>query len=324
MKVGFFTTQINAAASDFYWNGMKLAEEVTFYDPNIDLRQYDIMLVMTYDHQVVKQIKDLSPKTKVGLIDPRNFKVLDSAKECDFLIVDSIEMEDYWAKLKKPIHRYVEYPSFNSISKSHQNNSVTRIGYHGNQIHLKSMSKAVTPALENLGNTHKLELVVVYNGPPPTGKEEWYPKNVKVTHVPWSPDVYKKTLSQCDIGISPNRMPFEEEEPFSHDRPNEYNYSPDDYILRFKMPTNPGRIIVFGKLGIPVVADFYPSAFQTLNNDRGFVCHSSSAWEKSLKSLIENTDLRRIMSKKLQDYVESKFNFEHQNVGLIQFLRTIM
>ena len=35
-----------------------------------------------------------------------------------------------------------------------------------------------------------------------------------------------------------------------------------------------------------MVADFYPSAFETLHEGRGFVCHSKSDWKNALESLI--------------------------------------
>lgn len=322
MKIGFFTQHINSAASDFYWNAIKSIPEVSFYDPNVDINEYDVMLVMTYDHHVVDQIKKLSPRTKIGLIDPRNYKVVESAKKADFLIVDSIEMEDYWSKLEKPIHRYVEYPNFPTILKKHEEKKTIRIGYHGNQIHLRSMANSVTPALSEIGKENKIELMVMFSGQPPKKEDIWWPDNVDVIHVPWSHENYLKYLSTCDIGLSPNRLPVAEALGLSNN-PNENNMCSDDYILRFKMPTNPGRIIVFAKLGIPVVADFYPSAFQTLGDNRGFVCHSKSAWKKSIETLVKDHKLRQDMSNKLQKYVHDKFNFEHQNSLLLYFLRNV-
>ena len=322
MKIGFFTQHINSAASDFYWNGLKYLPEVSFYNPQEDLRNYDVMLVMTYDHHVVPEIKKLSPKTKVGLIDPRNYKVTESAKKADFLIVDSIEMQDYWSKLEKPIHRYVEYPNFPSISKTHKEKKKIRMGYHGNQIHLRSMSNAITPAISELGKKYDLELMVMYSGTAPRKEETWWPDNVSVIHVPWGHENYSKHLSTCDIGLSPNRLPITEAVELAN-KENKYNLCSDDYVLRFKMPTNPGRIIVFGKLGIPVVADFYPSAFETLHEGRGFVCHSKSAWKNALESLILSHELRQTMSDSLQNYIQDKFNFEHQNACFLYFLRNM-
>tara|TARA_R110000822_G_scaffold310491_1_gene443474 strand:+ start:3541 stop:4521 length:981 start_codon:yes stop_codon:yes gene_type:complete len=321
MKIAFITASPNAAASEMYWYAMKLMPEITFYDQTMDLRQFDVALVMTYEHQLVKQIKQIAPNIKVAIVDPRSHKVIESAKMCDFLVIDSIEMEDYWRQSRIPIFRYSEYPSFDEVKKVHTKKDKIVIGYHGNQIHLTCMSDTVTPALSRLGQKYNLELMVIYNGSPPTGQEAWYPQNVKVTHVQWGSDKYVIELSKCDIGLTPNKMPFKENPPYAHELQNSVNYAADDYVLRFKMPTNPGRIIVFGKLGIPVISDFYPSAFEILSDGKGFVCRSSEAWEYNLESLIRNHKLRQTSASKLQNYIRNNLNFNFQNTKFLNFLR---
>ena len=185
------------------------------------------------------------------------------------------------------------------------------------------MSKTITPSLSNLGKHHNIELIVVYNGLAPSGKEDWYPKNIDVKHIRWNIGAFNSELSECDIGISPNRIPFKEKPPFAHKSKNDYNCSVDDYLLRFKMPSNPGRIIVFGLLGIPVIADFYPSALQILSDDRGIVCHSQESWQHNLEMLITSHEKRQRYSDKLQDYVYSKYNFKLQNEKLFDFLENL-
>jgi glycosyltransferase involved in cell wall biosynthesis len=323
MKIDFVTTQPAAACSSFYSEALKRLPEVTLYDP--DITDYDVVLVMTYDHHLVPKIKEINPRAKVGIIDPRSHLVMESAKACDFLVIDSVEMEDYWAAAKKPILRYVEYPDIRLLKKEHYQRDVVRIGYHGNQIHLDCMQDSVTPALSNLSQHHSIELVVMYNGSPPRSEEPWLPKGVRVKHVQWSMSNYEDELSKCDIGLVPNNLIHDASSKSMASLTRKYNYSQDDYSLRFKMPSNPGRFVVFGRLGIPVVADFYPSALQYLREDlkTGMVACNPSGWERCLERLITSHELRQEMGDRLQSLVVSEFDFEHQNKRLLNFLKTL-
>ena len=114
----------------------------------------------------------------------------------------------------------------------------------------------------------------MHNGSSPSGNEKWYPKNINVRHIKWSMENYLKELSKIDIGIAPNNMIHNDEQMKQNETASAYNYSPDDYSLRFKMPSNPGRFLIYGKLGVPCVADFYPSALQLLDGENGFVAHN--------------------------------------------------
>ena len=156
MRINFLASQLNAACSMFYAGGLSRLKEVSICDPN--LSSYDVVLLMTYDHKHASRIKKPFPHIKLGLIDPRNHEVKESALHCDFLILDSIEMEDYWRCVKKPILRYVEYPDIKAVKKTHFDKEKIVIGYHGNKIHLECMSETVTPALTELGKRYSARL----------------------------------------------------------------------------------------------------------------------------------------------------------------------
>ena len=94
MKIVFNTTQPHAPCSMFYIDAFKRMKEVSFFDQDFD--SYDVALFMTYDHQLVEHVKQRHSNLKIGIIDPRNHKVFKSTQHCDFLILDSIEMEDFW------------------------------------------------------------------------------------------------------------------------------------------------------------------------------------------------------------------------------------
>tara|TARA_Y100001963_G_scaffold90353_1_gene124594 strand:- start:2385 stop:3350 length:966 start_codon:yes stop_codon:yes gene_type:complete len=321
MKITFNTSQPNAPCSMFYSEALHGMEGLTFYDGKLSL--YDVGLFMTYDHAMIKAVRQKFPNLKIGIIDPRNYEVYESTQYCDFLVIDSVEMEDYWRKSRKPLFNYVEYPNIPSIKKQHEEKDKVIIGYHGNQIHLECMAQNVTPALSELGEKYNLELLVMHNGSAPSGRESWYPKNVSVRHIPWSMENYTRELSKSDIGIVPNNMIHDTTTKHLTSTNSSFNYNRDDYSLRFKMPSNPGRFVIFGKMGIPVVADFYPSALQLLQDGTGFVAHSPDGWRHCLEQLISSRELRQNMGDSLQNLVETRYNFTTQNKRFLQFLGTL-
>jgi len=305
----------------FYADAFRDVDEITLYDNALGL--YDVAFVMTYDHHLIKHIKQNFPHIKIGIIDPRSKEVYESTKLCDFIIVDSIEMEDYWRISKKPIFRYVEYPNIPYMKKVHEDKPKITVGYHGNQVHLGCMSENVTPALSELGRKYELELLVMHSGTPPIGNEKWYPDSVTVTHIPWSMENYARGLFRSDIGIVPNNLIHDTSVRNTVKISTGFNYNDDDYSLRFKMPSNPGRFVVFGKLGTPVVADFYPSALQYLKDDTGFVAHNVAGWYHCLEALIVSRELRQKMGDALQSLVMNEFDFRLQNKKLISFLESV-
>lgn len=323
MKILFYTKNINTPCSSFYYNALN--EICEYKNEIIGFESYEIVLVMTYDHLDIKQIRITFPHIKIGIIDPRNHTVGESVKNCDFLIVDSVEMEDYWRKSHKPIFKYVEFPNIPLVKKTYEMKNRITIGYHGNQVHLQSMGENISPAITNLGKKYDIELLLMYNGQPPSEREKWLPKNVNIKHIEWSQDNYVNQLSKADIGIVPNSiLTKRSKEKILKQKDHSLNLSVDDYIFRFKMPSNPGRIIVFGLLEIPVISEFFPSGIKILNNGRGLIAHSQSAWEYCLKLLINSQQLRKNMGQKLQEYIIGKYTFSIQNDNFLKFLTTVL
>lgn len=327
MKVVFLTNSPDAPCSMFYSNAFSFCDNIVLGDRNVG--NYDVVLLMTYDHEYVDYIKHHFPEIKVGLIDPRSASVSASAAKSDFLIVDSIEMEDYWRSAHKPIFRYVEYPIIQYepvISSRYKVIDKLKVGYHGNTVHLECMSETVTPALESIAKSRDVELVLMHNSLPPSGEESWYPRGVSVKHVKWSLEGYKE-LASCDIGIVPNNiLQNSGTKKFSSSgMPTSFNYKDDDYLIRFKMPSNPGRMIVFGILGVPVVADFYPSAHELLvgcdqGSRRGLVANSADGWEYSISSLTKSPEKRFQMAESLQKHISKFLSPQAQNASLMNFL----
>jgi hypothetical protein len=326
MKIAFLTRHYTAACSMFYVGALqKIDAEIDFYmdipDNNKIWKEFDVVLIMTYDHNICNLVKkNIRKDCKLGIIDPRGHSVLKDVEYCDFIIVDSIEMEDFWRCSKKPIFRYAEYPDIGFFDKKHVNKKQITIGYHGNTLHLNEMSKTVVPALQNLSKKYDIKFLAMYNGNKPTGSERWYIDTLEIEHINWSMENYKLHLANADIGIVPNNLIISTEQ---YNAINE-NKNNDNYMLSFKMPSNPGRFITFGQLGIPVVADFFPSAIQYLQEGTGYVAHSISGWEYCLEQLIISADLRQKMGDRLQKLVKEKFDFKIQNKKFVNFLEGLV
>lgn len=322
MKIAFLTQHYSAACSLFYSSALqKIDADIEFYinihsDDKL-WKELDIVLVMTYDHAMCREIKsNMRKDAKLGMIDPRGSNVASDLAYCDFIVIDSIEMEDFWRSAKKPIFRYVEYPNIAYETKVHCDKEEIVIGYHGNTLHLNEMSNTVTPALTNLSKKYNIKLLVMHSGQKPSTSDRWFDDSINIQHVPWSMNNYKKFLADADIGIVPNNLIISQAQ---YDAINT-NKNPDNYLLSFKMPSNPGRFITFGQLGIPVVADFFPSAIQYLQSDIGLIANSSSGWEYCLESLIKSKELRQLYGDNLQKLVKNKFDFKIQNKNFKKFL----
>jgi glycosyltransferase involved in cell wall biosynthesis len=330
MRVVFNTTYPTGAASLFYQQAFEGTPGIDFYKSNYE--DYDVALFMTYDYAHIEGIKKKFPHLKIGMIDPRSPAVMTAMPYCDFLIVDGIEMEDYWRIANKPILRYVEYPklpltetTFQSIrqqkQKIRQLSDTIYIGYHGNSYHIMEGDKNLSPALASLSQKYDIELLLMHNDPPAYHAPRYkmaLPEGVKVRRVKWSMENYINFLSLSDIGIVPNNLGIEPKNPATTGDPN------TDYCLSFKMTSNPGRFAVFGLLGIPVVADFYPSALQYLQKGTGFVAHSTAGWYSALERLITSESLREEMGLNLQNLVNTEFDFGVQNKTLLSFLEDIL
>jgi hypothetical protein len=322
MKVNFFTSQPKAAASMFYLQAFERSPHIQILDH--DIGKYDILLLMTYDHEYIQPIKQNVKGVKIGLIDPRGSNVENAARHADFLVVDSIEMEDFWSFVGKPMFRFVEYPVINERRVTHIQKKKIKIGYHGNLIHLLCSSKTVKPALENLSERYDIEFMVMHAFSPEKGVDIWQPQNVPISHIPWSMEGYEK-LASCDIGLVPNNLLLQENAHLTTSRNEKYNYNNDDYILRFKMSSNPGRIVVFGRLGIPTVCEIYPSSVEFAGNsydERALLAHGKAGWERQIERLICSADLRNKLAGNMQKFLKN-VTPENQNKNFLAFMKNL-
>ena len=329
IKIIFNTRSPNAPASLFYASAFKRLKQVTFYDWD-HYQNYDIALFMTYEQDIkdLVQAKKKCPTLKVGLIDPRGTQVYNCLPYVDFLIVDSLEMKDYFAGSGLPIFLYAEYPDIKYCEKKHTDKKPVIIGYHGNIVHLAGMHTHIALAFEKLAQKYSIELWAMYNLKNQGICRIGMPSNMPVKHIQWDMGNYEKILAQADIGIVPNLMPIHNISKIKRKASvlkSFFNDSDDDYLVRYKMPSNPGRIIVFGKLGIPVITDFYPSALQIIQDGiNGRLVCSSGGWYAALKELIEDAGQRKIFAENMKTLIKKKYDYEVQNINAVSFFNQLL
>ncbi len=334
MKIVFNTRHPEAIASYHYMNPLRSFNEFCFNDwQHYD--QYDVALFMTYpeDLEDLANAKKKYSHLKIGLVDPRGSQVDKYIPFVDFLVIDSVEMKDFFSCYGIPIFTYYEYPNIKTVPKNHEPKEPIVIGYHGNKLHLAGMYPNTTKAIELLGKQYKIEFWAMYDKANVGKCRFGMPENITVKHIQWSHLQWNdknvaEVFPKVDIGIAPGQMPIKNLKRIKQKAcvcSDYFNDNNDDYLIRFKMPSNPCRIVCFGKLGIPVVADFYPSALQFIQDEHnGLLACSTGGWYCALEKLICNHRLRQTMADNMLQTIKEHFDFEKQNKRLIDFLLVMM
>ena len=318
MKIILKSYSPKAAATKAYFDAISSSDnfEVLATD---DYENAEVALFMTYssDLKELERVKRLHPNIKTAILDPRGVEVIPYLQFCDFLVMDSIEMRDYFAEFNLPIFTYFEFPLFECPRKVHKEKDSIIIGYHGNKVHLTAMFPKITTALKVLSHEFEIELWAIYDV---KGLGYWnigVPDDVKIRHIQWHPNVYINEMPNIDIGIIPSSMPIKHVSKMSRF----FLDAPEDYVIKFKMPSNPGRLAVFAQIGIPVVADFLPSHFQFIDEGRsGFLADSTGMWLQSLRSLIESANLRKEFTDNMSKTYDENFCFKTQNKKFYHWL----
>jgi hypothetical protein len=102
-----------------------------------------------------------------------------------------------------------------------------------------------------------------------------------------------------------------------------FNENKDDYLIRFKMPSNEGRAAVFGHLGIPVIVDLLPANLQLVQyNWNGLIAYSSQGWYRALEKLIINHELRNLLSSNMTLKIRERYDFIRINKDFNKFLNS--
>jgi len=331
MRILFATDAVNNISTQLNAPNYALLQEVTgvsidFYNRNY--ADYDVVLFMGYDARVA-EARAAKSSLKIGVIDVRPGS-LDSIMGADFIIANGVEMQDWLSDYFANIFIYPIYPLLKRPPvKIHTQKKPIIVGYHGNKVHLTSAIPYIAAAMEEVAEHHPLEFWAIYNIKK-LGEMRSRLSNsnkIKVRYIQWEDDVYEKILSQTDIGIVPNVIPIQDAQRAKEriaELSSEFQPHPSDVLLRFKCTTNPGRIYVFGQLGIPVVAGYSPSAAQALRHGvSGYLAHSAGGWYRALKSLAESVELRKGMGTALYADFHAAVSPRIQNKKLIEFIQNL-
>jgi len=287
--------------------------------------QYDVAVFMGIEPEIEKA-RQQNPNIKIVIGDPKQSSqtYIDTARAGDLLLVSSIEQREAFQRLNSNILIFPMFPIMPEQLKKHSTKDEIVIGYHGNKVHLEAMGHHVAPALEAIAKDVKIKLVLVYNldklGECKKGLPN--PDIVKTQHIQWHENIYDEVMPNIDVGIVPNLLPVRDFQKtlISSEEPGlNVNYEPFDFMTRYKASSNPGRVAVFGKYGIPVVTDFTPSACQMITDGAdSYLAGTPHGWYWALKQLIQSAGKRQKMGHALAANVQ-----EMQNSSFNEFIRAL-
>ena len=267
---------------------------------------YDVVVFMGYDHDM-ERARRINSGIKIVLADPKLARsdYISAARGADLLLVSSVEQRDSFLKLNQNVLIYYMFPDLSMKPKLHSNAGKLVIAYHGNRVHLEAMRHSVLPAIAALAKARPLEFHAVYNIAH-LGRSDLSLLDkcgVAAKHVQWDPLTLVDCLNAADIGVMPNELPIRERQlalAATAYSVGEFAYEPFDHLVRYKASANPGRLYPFVCAGVPIIADFSPSASQFMQDGRGgFIVSSPHGWYYALSRLAESPALRQSCADRL-------------------------
>lgn len=325
-----------------------IGHEVILNDWN-NYNNYSIAMFMGADSDI-KSAKKQNNNIKAILMDPKLKKQnYDEIMLADMLLVSSIEQREKLYKYNDNIYIYYMFPDIPEGNKIHDEENTIRIVYNGNKQHLHSFYSLFTKALEKVSKkTDKnIELNVIYNIEQLGLWTKGLPKNIKINHIQWTEENQNKYINQSDIAICPNliNIPLRRIFPLllknmslSNMKIKKVIRNPlsirwifnilglnrNDYVLRFKNSTNPGRIYVFAMNNIPVITDFAPSSCQIIRDRHsGSIVGSVEGAEAAILELIEDHNLRNKYANNLRETIEKYYSKQSTFDNLIKAIENL-
>jgi len=308
--------------------GLNNFENVQFDTNQTCFEKYDVILLMYSDcKKYLEKIRKMAPLCKIGIVDPRVAE--GSILKGDFIVAQGIEEENWFSDYYFDIFRYDFHPINQCTLKKHCDNNKIILGTHGNKIHLHTMYPYLSRAIEALGQDFDVEFRAYYNIKE-YGQVDFdlFPSgNVVFKEIQWSWDIYQNSLPEVDIGVVPNLIPIKDLNKAKRTiecYPAFFNEHLTDNLVRYKGTSNIGRLYPFAQLGIPVVADLYPSSCNAIEPGvTGFFGGSTGMWYRALYKLASSAELRQSIGWKMQERYLATATPNIFNEKFLEFLLNI-
>jgi hypothetical protein len=327
LNILVFSNKSKSASWSFYSKALIFDSDIIYCEVKTskdlpDLNKYDIILLFGSNFDI-SSIRKKNQSLVIGHLEPRAAQK-NNLLDYDFLVVNSIESRDYFAKYCENIFVYPTFPIVSPKVESGIKQSRLIIGYHGNKIHLEAMNPRITNALNALSKKVNFELWAMYDI---NGLGKWKESGlseVNVRHIQFDTKNYLECISKVDIGIIPQFIPVRNNKFLKWALSSyfgKFNERADNFFFRFKETTNNGRAYVFAQYSIPVVVDMTPSSCVLIgDNEYGFIAYSEDSWYKFLLELAQDKNLRLKMGNNLyKRYLEVASQANLQN-SFIDFL----
>jgi hypothetical protein len=289
-----------------------------------NLNEVDVLVATTLTKKALQGIKSAYPNLITVVADPKLLtkQEIELVKLADFSLVGSREHEAQVVKYGGSVATMYWRPQLGVLEESPTtfkgNCGKLRLFYHGSRAHLESFSRTSLHEIELLAAKYDIVLEAHYSK---RRLGQWKPprwvRNLEIEHWDWKEPIVWERLSGSDIGIVPNLLPARTWRPLVQRRTrfnswmNPMVMRRDDYLLRFKVTSNPGRLLPYAHFGKPVIADFFPSSADFVRDGiDGFVPLNNAQWRSGLQTLISSESARRSMGLSFQKRFASIGNTE--------------
>jgi glycosyltransferase involved in cell wall biosynthesis len=324
-------TDWKSASADICIHDLKRLLEARGYEATTeykDASSFDVAVIMGYDYALFKRLRAQNPRLLIGVGDPKRTKLETArmlAREADFVFLSSTEQRDAFLDLTEKSFIYLMFPEYEAPSKAKPENKTPIVGYHGNFAHLSAFESMVENELCDAARAASFEFNCVYDhkshGAVPFRRLS---ELAKVNHIQWSRQTLMAELNKCDIGVVPNFLPI----PCAGVIKNVFrspkkgmSYESGDFLHRYKLSTNPGRIYPFALCKTVVIADATPSASQlVLDNITGRLVCTPAGWKAALIELLACPSTRARLAGKMTEHIHQHFSRERNFQNFLAFV----
>jgi len=283
---------------DRYYAGIFFnADDMLKFDLCVVIREVNFLSVASL-RQLKKRGKILiydivdSPYC-VGGVDNR--KILEVMKQANGIIASSPLQYDDFAELNKKMV-LIEHPVINTLKKNYEKtNNRLMIIWQGFPEHLPRM-ETLKPIVRKLGRESRAKIILCYH-------TKILPKKIGSVHYrAWTVRSWEKMLVQSDIGVEIKLL--------------------QDAHLQRKPST---KVISYMAAGLPVICT--PSAADRLvieHGRTGYFAHTAQDWYNYLKTLADNSELRKEMGQAARDYVCQHFSIQKITQKYLNFFDALI